>query len=49
MQMLAIDADGQKILDYLGPVVVDNAGPDHGKLMIQPAYNFVLGDPIPAT
>lgn len=44
MQMIAIDADDQKILDYLGPVVVENAGPDHGKFMIQPAYNFVLAE-----
>jgi hypothetical protein len=44
MQMIATDADGQRILDYLGPAVVENAGPDHGKLMIQPAYNFVLAE-----
>jgi len=44
MQMIATDADGQKILDYLGAVVVENAAPDHGKLMIQPAYNFVLAE-----
>ena len=44
MQMIATDTDGQRILDYLGSVVVENAGPDHGKLMIQPAYNFVLAE-----
>jgi len=44
LQMIATDADGQRILDYLGPVVVENAGPDHGQLMIQPAYNFVLAE-----
>lgn len=44
MQMIATDTDGQRILDYLGPVTVENAGPDHGKLMIQPAYNFVLAE-----
>ncbi len=44
VQMIATDTDGQKILDYLGPVVVENAWPDHGKLMIQPAYNFVLAE-----
>jgi hypothetical protein len=44
MQMIATDTDGQRILDYLGSVVVENAGPDHGKLMIQPAYNFVLSE-----
>jgi hypothetical protein len=43
-QMIATDTDGQRILDYLGPVVVENAGPDHGQLMIQPAYNFVLAE-----
>jgi hypothetical protein len=44
VQMIATDTDGQRILDYLGPVVVENAGPDHGQLMIQPAYNFVLAE-----
>jgi hypothetical protein len=24
--------------------VVENAGPDHGHLMIHPAYNFVLAE-----
>lgn len=44
MQMIVTDADGHRILDYLGPVTAENAGPDHGKLMIQPAYNFVLAE-----
>lgn len=44
VQMIATDTDGQRILDYLGPVVVENAGPDHGQLMIQLAYNFVLAE-----
>jgi hypothetical protein len=44
MQMIATDTDGHRILDYLGPVVLENAGPDHGQLMIQPAYNFVLAE-----
>lgn len=44
MQMIAVDHDGQRILDYLGSVVVENAGPDHGRLMIQPAYDFVLAE-----
>jgi hypothetical protein len=44
MQMIATDTDGHRILDYLGPVVSENAGPDHGQLMIQPAYNFVLAE-----
>jgi hypothetical protein len=44
IQMIATDTDGHRILDYLGPVMVENAGPDHGQLMIQPAYNFVLAE-----
>ncbi len=44
MQMIATDNDGHRILDYLGPVVVENAGPDRGQIMIQPAYNFVLAE-----
>jgi len=42
MQMIVTDADGRRVLDYLGLVMVENAGPDHGQLMIQPAYDFVL-------
>jgi hypothetical protein len=41
---IATDADGHRVLDYLGPVMVENGGPDHGQLMIQPAYNFVLAE-----
>lgn len=44
MQLIAMDTDGHRILDYLGPVVAENAGPDHARLMIQPAYNFVLAE-----
>ena len=44
MQMIATDTDKQRILDYLGPVMVENAGPDRGQHMIQPAYNFVLAE-----
>jgi hypothetical protein len=44
MQMIVTDADGRRVLDYLGPVMVENAGPDHGQLMIQPAYDFVLAE-----
>jgi hypothetical protein len=44
LQMIATDTDGQRILDYLGPVAVENARPDNGQLMIQPAYNFVRAE-----
>jgi len=42
--MIATDTDGQRILDYLGPVAVENARPEHRHLMVQPAYNFVLAE-----
>jgi hypothetical protein len=44
IQMIVTDGDGHRVLVYLGPVIVENAGPDHGQLMIQPAYNFVLAE-----
>ena len=44
MQMITTDTDGQRVLDYLGLVMADNAGPDHGSLMIKPAYDFVLAE-----
>lgn len=42
MELIATDADGNRILDYLGPVVVAHSVPGHKTDMIQPAYNFVL-------
>lgn len=46
MELLATDADGNKILDYLGPVVVQHAGASggHREHMVQPAYDFVLSE-----
>lgn len=43
MQMIATDTDGQKILDYLGSVTAENAGPNRNAI-VQPAYNFVLAE-----
>lgn len=46
MQMFAIDSDGKRILDYLGPVIAEQAGAV-GKLresMIRPVYEFVLAE-----
>jgi hypothetical protein len=44
MQMIATDTDGKRILDYLGAVIVESAGPGHVKHMVQPAYEFVLAE-----
>lgn len=47
MQMIATDQDGKRILDYLGAVMVENAGPDKAKTathMVRPSYAFVLAE-----
>src|SRR6266849_852063 len=44
MALIATDTDGNRILDYLGAVMVQHSGPDHAKHMIQPAYEFVLAE-----
>jgi hypothetical protein len=44
MQLTAIDGDGKRILDYLGPILVEHAGPGNktAEKMVRPAYEFVL-------
>lgn len=46
MGLIAIDSDGKRILDYLGPVVVENAGSSDKfkKLQLKPIYEFVLSE-----
>lgn len=44
MGIIATDMDGNRILDYLGGVMVQHSGPDHAKHMVQPAYEFVLAE-----
>jgi hypothetical protein len=47
MGLMAVDGDGKRILDYLGPTMVEHAGPDvakHVKHMVQPIYEFVLAE-----
>lgn len=47
MALMALDSDGKRILDYLGPTMVEHAGPDranHVRHMIQPIYEFVLAE-----
>jgi hypothetical protein len=43
-ELIATDTDGKKILDYLGPIMVEHAGPANttAEKMVQPAYQFVL-------
>ena len=44
MGLIATDTDGKKILDYLGPIVVENSAPGHKEQMVQPAYEFLLAE-----
>jgi hypothetical protein len=44
MELTAIDSDGKRILDYLGPMIVEHAAPGNttAQNMVWPAYQFVL-------
>jgi len=42
MGLITTDTDENKVLDCLGNVVLENADPDTGKIMVQPAYEFAL-------
>lgn len=44
MELTAIDSDGKRILDYLGPIIVEHAAPGNttAQNMVWPAYQFVL-------
>jgi hypothetical protein len=42
MQLTAEDADGRRILDYLGPGIANLCGPKDAKILVQPAYQFVV-------
>lgn len=46
MELVAMDADGKRILDYLGQTMVDNAAPggNHRDYIVRPAYEFVLAE-----
>jgi hypothetical protein len=46
MELVAVDEDGKRILDYLGQTMVDNAAPggNHRDYMVKPAYDFVLAE-----
>lgn len=47
MQLIAIDSDGKKILDYLGPLIVENAGRSVDKfkeIQLKPIYEFALSE-----
>jgi hypothetical protein len=41
-KLIATDEDGNRILDYLGRVMVESSAPDHATILVQPAYDFVL-------
>ncbi|MFI5092972.1 MAG: hypothetical protein ACHQIK_05985 [Candidatus Acidiferrales bacterium] len=42
MGLVSTDTDGERILDYLGPVVAELMNPQEAKKMVQPAYDFIL-------
>ena len=42
MELTTEDTDGKRILDYLGPGIVNLAAPDHANNMVKPAYQFVI-------
>jgi hypothetical protein len=44
VKLVATDSDGTRILDYLGPVMVEHSLPEHAAQMVLPAYNFVLAE-----
>jgi hypothetical protein len=44
MQLISIDTDGKRILDYLGPVLKELMKPADVKTMVQPAYDFVVAE-----
>lgn len=44
MRLIATDADGKRILDYLGEFFAENSTPNHVRHMVQPAYEFVLAE-----
>jgi hypothetical protein len=43
-ELISTDSDGKKILDYLGPIMVEHAGSANttAEKMVRPAYEFVL-------
>ncbi len=42
MEFTTLDADGRRILDYLGPGIVNISTPGQANTMVKPAYQFVL-------
>lgn len=44
MKLVSTDSDGTRILDYLGPVMVEHSSPKHATQMVLPAYSFVLAE-----
>jgi hypothetical protein len=44
MQLISTDTDGKRIVDYLGPVLKELMKPGDVKIMVQPAYDFVVAE-----
>jgi hypothetical protein len=43
-QLISTDDDGQRILDYLGPVLASLMKPAEVEVMVKPAYDFVVSE-----
>jgi hypothetical protein len=44
MGLVSTDTDGERILDYLGPVLAELMKPGEAKTMVQPAYEFIVAE-----
>ncbi len=42
MDLTTVDADGKRLLDYLGPLVRKFCKQNEAKILVEPAYQFVL-------
>lgn len=42
MELTTLDADGRRILDYLGPGIANVSTPGQANTLVKPAYQFVL-------
>lgn len=42
MELTTLDADGRRILDYLGPGIANISTPSQANTLVKPAYQFVL-------
>jgi hypothetical protein len=44
MKLISTDTDGERILDYLGPILAELLKAGEAKIMIQPSYEFIVAE-----